>query len=95
MSHYEISYADISDRHLKDGLALCDIMDYVGQEKFDLLRELANTLDCLGMNFAMSFAGVSGHPFHAFCRTFMFDKYIAWMADPKDPVVVDSEGFQP
>lgn len=38
----------------------------------------------MGLNMTMSFAGISGFPFHAFCRRFCPTKYAAWMGSSLD-----------
>ena len=37
-----------------------------------------------GLNMAMGFAGISGFPFHAFCRRFCPTKYKKWMDSSVD-----------
>lgn len=46
-----------------------------------------------GLNMTFGFAGISGRPFHAFCRKFCFNKYVAWMTSGNDAVQLDEEGF--
>jgi hypothetical protein len=44
----------------------------------------------------LGFAGISGRPFHAFCRRYCLNKYREWMAsnDGGSPVQTDEEGFR-
>lgn len=47
-----------------------------------------------GLNMTLGFAGISGRPFHAFCRRYCLSKYREWMASGSDPVQTDEEGFR-
>jgi hypothetical protein len=49
-----------------------------------------------GLNMTLGFAGISGRPFHAFCRRYCLNKYREWMAsnDGGSPVQTDEEGFR-
>lgn len=38
----------------------------------------------MGLNMTMSFAGIAGFPFHAFCRRFCPTKYREWMESSAD-----------
>lgn len=48
-----------------------------------------------GLNMTFGFAGISGYPFHAFCRRYCLSAYRTWMASSSDgqPVETDEEGF--
>ena len=85
---YEINYGQA-----KDARAIKDLLDYVGQDKFNRLCVLAGKGDVNVLNFGMSFAGVSGLPFHAFARKYCLEAYRAWMNDGADPVMTDEQGF--
>lgn len=45
----------------------------------------------LNMTFGM--AGISGYPFHAFCRRYCPNKYREWMTSGPDAVELNDEGF--
>lgn len=46
-----------------------------------------------GMNMLFGFAGISGYPFHAFCRRYAPNKYREWMTSGSDAVELDDENF--
>lgn len=48
-----------------------------------------------GLNMTFGFAGISGRPFHAFCRKFCVRKYREWLSSTSggDPVVSDEQGY--
>lgn len=97
MSHYDVSYKNIQSRTERDSKAIQDIIDYIGKEKFRILEQITeDPKHSIGMlNMAMGFAGVSGMPFHAFCRRYPLAKYRIWMADDSfgDPIETDEQGF--
>jgi hypothetical protein len=97
MSHYLTSYKGL-DRSAADTQAIEDIKEYVGAANWKLFLDLADhpetTVDLV--NATMGFAGISGYPFHAFCRAYMLTKYRAWMAATNDAgsaVMTDAAGF--
>lgn len=106
MTHYDRHY-NSADRHLNDADAVQDIHEYTSQKQWDALMELVQELKAdtsrtpskkvraLSFPFHI-FLGISGYPFHAFCRTFMLDEYRAYMADESiegKSVQTDAEGF--
>jgi hypothetical protein len=92
MTHYNTSYKELS-RSEADEKAIQDIIDWLGQEKFDKIVEHLKDQPINTVNFALSFAGVSGYPFHSFCRKYMLDRYRAWMAEEPDPIATDENGY--
>ena len=70
MTHYDVDYSKIEDPKAKRDKAIADIIDYLGQEKFDevhpqfvALRQLNGeefTVKQLG--FYLLMAGVQGYP---------------------------------
>jgi hypothetical protein len=46
-----------------------------------------------GLNMTFGFAGISGYPFHAFCRRYCPNKYREWMTTGDDAMELDTEGF--
>ena len=48
-----------------------------------------------GLNMTFGIAGISGRPFHAFCRKFCLNKYREWLSSNSggEPVVSDEQGF--
>lgn len=104
--HYETSYKNLP-REEADEKAIQDIMDYLGTEKTSLFGDLVQlatyieldkeiegrkqTIQSLNMTFG--FGGISGYPFHAFCRRYCLSKYRAWMADGSDSISTDEQGF--
>ena len=46
-----------------------------------------------GLNMTFGFGGVSGYPFHAFCRRYCPNKYREWMTSGPDAVELDDENF--
>jgi len=81
--------------------------DAKGKEKFDLLVEGAESIGrggrpvgadkitVLKLNFIFGMAGITGRPFHAFCRKYCLGPYKEWLlsSDGGDPVPCDEEGF--
>jgi hypothetical protein len=92
MSHYTKSYADLS-REQADAGAIADMREYLNDKQWEALLELAKAGNVRHVNMALGLAGVSGRPFHAFCRAHMLEAYRAWMADGDDAVQTDEAGF--
>ena len=93
---YEISYENIADRKERDEKAIQDIKDYLSPELWDIMMELIEGPHTIkDINMSLAFAGVSGYPFHAFCRKYSLEKYREWMQSPNggEPVIVDEQGF--
>lgn len=97
MTHYTHTYTHLSPQ-AADDKALKDMIDYLGQSRFDLLIEATKdpSLTINGLNMLLGFAGVSGYPFHAFARRHMLTRYREWMAtDDGDGLTIatDAAGF--
>lgn len=100
--HYERTYAHIQDRKAKDAKAIDDIREYCWPELWDALlvesgacRERGTAEAFQQLNIAMAFAGISGFPVHAWGRKHCLAAYRAWMADGKNGVATDDQGFPP
>ena len=73
MSHYTIDYGEGGPTFDKDERALADIIDYIGQERFDKVQEeliayLVQGATEQHFRLALSFAGVRGYPVGAWFR---------------------------
>ena len=101
--HYERSYKDLS-REKADEKAIADIMEYLGIERAHVFGDLvayAVVLEQIpdtkfkvqSLNMMMGMAGISGYPFHAFCRRYCLSKYREWMAAEPNPWSTDEQGF--
>lgn len=97
MTHYEISYVDmppvIADEH-----ALKDIQEYLTPKQWDAALELAAEVAAGRTEFGavrmgFTIVGVSGYPFHAFCRKYCLEAYREWMHAGPNAVMTDSQGF--
>lgn len=86
----------ISDNLEQDEKAIADIREYCSQKQWDALMQLVGHPDTTvqHINFALGLAGISGRPFHAFCRKYLLDKYREWMANGDDAVQTDEHGFR-
>lgn len=99
--HTTVHYTE-GTREEKDARAICDIQEYLDNEaKFQLLVDLAQEIDgneCTvqQLNRAMGIAGISGRPFHAFCRKYCLEQYINWLRSDVggEPVECDAQGFR-
>ena len=98
--HTEISYKGLP-REDADKAAIQDIREWLSQEAMETLVHTAGrATDAQGfsaINFALSFAGVSGYPVHAFGRRYCLEAYRAWMAEPDEEGVsypTDEQGFK-
>lgn len=93
-------YADESKtREQIDVEAIKDIKDYCSEKQWDALQQAVGQVECGhltidNLNFMFGIAGVSGLPFHAFCRKYCLEQYRAWMADGSDGVPTDEQGFR-
>jgi hypothetical protein len=77
MSHHEVDYSELEGA-AKEIKALADIIDYLGQEKFNLLVEHTKTCDAGYVRGALTHvAGISGYPVTAFINHYY----------PKEPLV--------
>lgn len=92
MSYY-VNYADIPEAE-KQPRAIQDIMEYLGTDNAHLFGDLVAlaTLveleipDSTGkvstvqnLNLMFGFAGISGVPFHQFCKRYCPSKYAEWV----------------
>ena|SRR5687768_3837839 len=96
--HYYLDYTKLPNKEA-DEKALKDIREYLSQDQWDCLMQLVGNpaTPINTINFCLGFTGVSGYPFHAFCRKYMLDKYREWMATPQgdEPgIETDEHGFQ-
>jgi hypothetical protein len=97
MSHYTRNYKQLANQEA-DKAALEDIREYL--ENSNALASLIRTaqsirdgecdIETLGIWFG--FAGISGYPFHAFCRQHCLEAYKRWMKE--GGIETDREGFQ-
>lgn len=98
---YEGSKQEIDEK------AIEDIKEYLGSvsregcslfQDFVKLAEIVesrqgkSTVQSLNMQFSM--AGVTGRPFHAFCRRYCLQAYREWMGGGSDPIETDERGFR-
>jgi hypothetical protein len=93
MTHYDVSYKGM-DREEADRKALNDIAEYLGGvDKFVEIVEACKgeTIQRINLWFAMG--GISGYPFHAFCRKYHLAAYREWMHAEPDPVLTDENGY--
>lgn len=90
--HYDISYENLP-REEADAKALADIVEYLGQKKFDEITTWLSKAPFTTVNFVLSFLGIQGYPFHAYCRKYHLAAYREWMAGDDDPVPTDEQGF--
>ena len=94
MTHYNRDYNGLPPEK-KDSQAIADIKEYATRIQFstlvDAAKESGTTIQQMGYYFGI--VGIEGYPFHAFCRTYMLDRYRAWMADGDNPVKTDEKGF--
>jgi hypothetical protein len=94
---YEVNYATIENNAARDEAAISDTKDYLGDERFEFVvgqMQLAKNAEWIAqLNIALSFAGVSGLPFHAMCRKYCLAAYREWMQSGDDAVVVDEHGY--
>lgn len=94
MTQYDRHYSG-SPREMDD-TAIADMREYLEPQQWNALVKLASLPETTinHVNFAMAFAGVSGRPFHAFCRRYMLERYREWMASEPDPIETDDEGHR-
>lgn len=91
------------DNAAADAKAIEDIKEYLGSinpEVFDMFVELATAIEARdpkykfgSLNMQFGIAGVSGYPFHAFCRKYCLQAYREWMGGGSDPIETDANGF--
>lgn len=107
MTHYNTSYEVSTDpkiRQEQDEKAIADIMEYLGTAKAALFGDLVAVAVCIAqvpdtkfkinsLNMMMGMAGISGRPFHAFCRRYCLKAYREWMSEGSDGVETDEMGF--
>jgi len=95
---YTMNYGMIEDLAARDEAAINDTKNYLGEERFAFvvseLEKARNAEWIEQMNFALSFAGVSGLPFHAMCRKYALTAYREWMHSGDDAVLTDERGFR-
>ena len=96
----KVDYSGIADRRQKDDKAIADIQSYLGEKAWKVLLEEALKVqsgnDFQQINIAMSFAGISGFPVHAFGRRYCLVGYREWMAKPDEEgksFPTDEHGF--
>ena len=94
---YEVNYADIGNRAARDDAAIADLRAYVSADAFTFLVEYAEGATLAEhippLRFALSTGGISGLPFHAFCRRYCLAAYRAWMHEGEDAIHTDEQGF--
>lgn len=99
MTHTNVDYSTQANREDRDATALADAYDWWSESQAAHLEQAASEVktseDIQILNMAMSFSGVCGLPFHAFCRKYCLAAYRLWMADPKmgKPYETDEQGF--
>lgn len=84
---YTIHYIG-EDRKAEDEKALADLIEYIGQERYDALLAACQEESDLAeenparyvqyINYAMSMNGISGRPFFAFCRKHFLSQFREW-----------------
>ena len=81
-----------------DEQALQDMRGYLSEKQWDAVMRIVGhieagkgTIDTL--NLSLGFAGVSGYPFHAFCRKYLLQQYIEWRTTGECATPVDERGF--
>lgn len=77
-----------------DEQAIADIRTYLSPNQWDAVMQLVGNPDTTINDINFCLAGVSGYPFHAFCRHYALDKYRAWMAEGPVPIETDERGFR-
>lgn len=82
-----------SDRNEADALAIADIREYLSSKQWQVVREMAELGNIDMVNLGLGIAGVSGYPFHAFCRKYCLEAYRTWMHGGDDAVRTDEDGF--
>lgn len=105
MTHYNTHYdtATKSPEEL-DKKALEDIKDYLGRHEkgYEMLLTLIDYAiqcrtaeDVQGLNFSLGMVGISGRPFHAFCRKYCLPAFLLWLSSDTagGSVVHDEKGF--
>lgn len=103
MSHYTRRF-DKPDRKQNDADALQECRDYLGPKAWEAVLFEAGRADgydaangghagWVMMTRALAFCGVRGYPVHAIGRAYCLEGYRSWMADGKDAVATDAEGF--
>lgn len=92
--HYTKAYTT-GERETRDARAIADIQDYLTPKQWNTFLQIAgdpaSTADMI--NAAFGFVGISGYPFHAFCRHYMLTRYRDWMHAGDDAVQTDDDGF--
>lgn len=98
MTHYDTSYKHLP-RKEADEKALEDIKEYLGEEIYNnFVKEIeagiaTGDVTAKTINMYFGFAGISGYPYHAFCRKYCLASYREWMHSGKDPVQTDENGY--
>lgn len=79
---YERHYSS-ADKATNDKVAIKDIKKYLNAEAWDTLMQMVGDPQTTiqHINIALAIAGISGYPFHAFCRKYMLEKYREWLGD--------------
>ena len=94
-----VDYSKLADtRETRDLVALDDLSAWMGERRMGILlaeaTKAVTAAHVARLNMVMSFAGVTGLPFHAFCRANCLEAYRGWMADGDDGVPTDAAGFR-
>lgn len=96
MTHYDRHYI-LGTREDLDLRALADTREYLTQAQWDALLTMAGDerYSVHTLNVAFGFVGVSGRPFHAFCRRYRLGDYKDWLRSDQGgaPVEPDAMGF--
>lgn len=94
----QVDYSGIADRRQKDDKAIADIQSYLGKKTWEVLlgesEKVQTGNDFQQINIAMSFAGISGFPVHAFGRRYCLVGYREWMMEGEDGIPVDAHGYR-
>jgi len=95
--HSTVSYKDMS-REAADAAALADIREYCSPKQWEALLTLSlqvskGTAPIEALAFGFGVAGISGYPFHAYCRHYCLGAFRTWMTEGVDGVPVDAQGF--
>jgi hypothetical protein len=78
MSHYDISYSNIS-KDQQDAKALNDIREYLGNAKYKLISEATQKYSMDQIDMFLGLAGVRGFPVFAFMRAhYSIKDYDRW-----------------
>lgn len=109
MTHYHTSYkgmdrkqadskaiADIMEwwgNGEKAFLLFGDMVQYATHVEQAIKSDEGRVLTFQSLNMMFGMSGVSGYPFHAFCRRWCPNKYREWMTTGPDAVELDEEGF--